>query len=387
MTTTAGFAGAMRAGPKTAGGGLVVAYLAGVFLLVNFALPHSPPFLSVYVIQPGVWLGLATLCLNLNPGLLKTRGRALLAGAAAGLFHVSVFALAGLVYGFGYSTFAHGPIAIISNLVYLGSMLCALECARAYLLREWQARAGPGLSCRDDADGARDDSLRPARGRPRRRAARVRDRGRALLPATAESALATLLALAGGPWAALAYRGVVHVSEWMSPLQPDLTWLLAVLAGTLAPGLALLAVHSMVETPEVEASDRRSVPSWAIVFSLTIAAVIWLNTGLLGVRPALVSGVSMAPHLVLGDIVVTREVDPATLRSGDIIRFRSGEVPVLHRITAIERAPEGLVFTTQGDNNNLPDGPVPEALVEGKVILTIPKLGLLPIGVRNWLAR
>ena len=116
-----------------------------------------------------------------------------------------------------------------------------------------------------------------------------------------------------------------------------------------------------------------------------MVGVIWLNTGLLGVRPALVSGVSMEPNLGLGDIVLTRPVDPASLRAGDVIRFRSADISIVHRIVAVKATPAGLLFQTQGDNNNFADPPVPAADIEGKVMLRLPKLGLLPIALRTWL--
>jgi signal peptidase I len=148
--------------------------------------------------------------------------------------------------------------------------------------------------------------------------------------------------------------------------------------------MALQSVIDPASKPFSEASNG-GVPSWLIAAGTAIVAVIWLNTGLLGVRPALVSGASMEPSLFLGDIVFTRSVAPASLRPGDVIRFRSGDVSVLHRVVSVEQTPAGLVFKTQGDNNNFVDPPVAAADVEGRVVFRVPKLGLIPIALKTWL--
>ncbi len=362
-----------------------VAYVAATFVLPRL-LPSSA---NIYVVQPLIWLGLGLLCLDLMPDLRRFPSKAVLAVAAGcGAFQVALYALAGLVWGFGYSTYSHAPVTLALNLVYLGSLLWGMENARAFLLRRLEGSpslaffAVAGLFSFLSLPFARWQTLGDG-GR-----AAFEGAGGAGLPAVAESCLSTLLCALGGPWASFAYRAVTATSEWAAPVLPKLGWELTALVGTLAPAAAFLAARSLLaEREDAGANQRFKVPAWLIAFGVTIVAVIWLNTGLLGIRPALVSGVSMEPNLVLGDIVVTRTVAPESLRKGDVVRFRSGQVPVLHRIIEIKRTPQGLVFTTQGDNNNLPDAPISTASLEGKVILVVPKVGIVPIKLKTWLSR
>jgi signal peptidase I len=95
----------------------------------------------------------------------------------------------------------------------------------------------------------------------------------------------------------------------------------------------------------------------------------------------------MEPGLRAGDIVLSRRVDPASLRAGDVIRFQNGGVPVVHRIKAVQQTSRGMVFITQGDSNDFEDAPVPASAVQGKVVLRVPGLGLVPTRVRAWLGR
>jgi signal peptidase len=231
--------------------------------------------------------------------------------------------------------------------------------------------------------------------------------GERFLPSIATSLLATLLSALGGPWIAVSYRAVLLGFEWLSPVLPNLPWLPAAVAGAIAPGIAFSLVQSMtvVDTDEPPGRGQsepgagrdsfRSLPvspsargtRWLLPFALAFAAAVWFNTGLLGVQPSIVSGISMEPSLSLGDIVITRGVEPGSVRVGDVLKFRSGAVSVLHRVKEVRQGPDGLVFITQGDNNNYLDAPVPEAALQGRVFLVVPKLGLIPVTVRDWLAR
>jgi signal peptidase I len=87
---------------------------------------------------------------------------------------------------------------------------------------------------------------------------------------------------------------------------------------------------------------------------------------------------SMRPSFSPGDAVVTRGVDPHSLRVGDIAVFvPPGEsAPYAHRITSIGSDSGQVVITTRGDANSADDpwhvtlsGPV------AKVVTVVPVVG------------
>lgn len=91
----------------------------------------------------------------------------------------------------------------------------------------------------------------------------------------------------------------------------------------------------------------------------------------LGFSAAVVVTGSMSPAIEPGDLVVCRRA--ADYAVGDVIMFRSGAAIVTHRI--VGGTAEG--FTTRGDANNVADtDPVPRGAVVGKVVFTVPKLGI-----------
>lgn len=90
-----------------------------------------------------------------------------------------------------------------------------------------------------------------------------------------------------------------------------------------------------------------------------------------GFSAAVVVTGSMSPAIEPGDLVVCRR--SADYAVGDVITFRSGASLVTHRI--VGSAENGYI--TQGDANNVADAdPVPRGAVVGKVVFTVPKLGI-----------
>ena len=94
---------------------------------------------------------------------------------------------------------------------------------------------------------------------------------------------------------------------------------------------------------------------------------------------------SMLPEIQVYDVVVTKKIDPSSLKVGDVITFASADTRFLntiitHRIIKKEydNKTKSYSFQTQGDNNNVADSAlVPQNNIYGKVILKIPKLGYL----------
>ncbi len=128
---------------------------------------------------------------------------------------------------------------------------------------------------------------------------------------------------------------------------------------TLAPVLAMLIIRDIHLSSQSEGDDEEEQagdisPLWMLA-AMVVVALIWLNTGLLGVKLAMASGHSMSPAFETGDVVITHEVTPESLDAGDIIRYRKGNIAVMHRIIEIEEGARGPVFVTQGDSNNVVD--------------------------------
>ncbi len=110
-------------------------------------------------------------------------------------------------------------------------------------------------------------------------------------------------------------------------------WLFILLLVILIPILAI-NIYIMVQASQ----DDNKVPS---VF---------------GYKPFIVLSGSMETEIHIGDLVITKEVDPATLKKDDVIAFRDEENTVTtHRIIDITEINGTSYFVTKGDNNNTQD--------------------------------
>jgi len=134
---------------------------------------------------------------------------------------------------------------------------------------------------------------------------------------------------------------------------------------------------------EAESSNKKILREWGPTILAIMAIYVVLNVILpvvLSTRSPLMVVVSesMVPNLSVGDIIVVRGQDSYQL--SDIVVYRSPAYskPIVHRIIGIN---DGY-YITKGDHNNFPDpGTIAPRegiranMIQGKVILVIPKLG------------
>lgn len=370
--------------------------VAGWLLIVHFMVYRAeadpfPHWLLMHVFYPLLWgsagvIGWLGWRYGVEP---KPRLGWVLPVLAAliGAYQVAQFVIAGLFFGFGHSPYDHRPWVVLGNLVYITAILVGVEISRACLVgsigRRRPTLALVLVSLFLTFIGLPPGRLSSITGVP----SLLRVGGETLMPAFGENLLASLLALVGGPIPAIAYRALPKAFEWLSPILPDLPWLVTSFLGTMAPALGLLLTQSAVRPlarRETRRSHRRASlsPGWALVGAASVG-MLWFNTGLLGIQPTLVTGVSMLPAMRTGDIAITREVPTESIQVGDVVRFREQGVYVIHRVIEVQRDGGEIVFITQGDANNVADPPVPASRLEGKVVLVLPKLGWLGIGLRK----
>lgn len=104
-----------------------------------------------------------------------------------------------------------------------------------------------------------------------------------------------------------------------------------------------------------------------------------------GVGAAVVLSGSMEPALSAGDLLIVTEEDSYSV--GDVVVYQDGSSAITHRIVSMEEievenpdsdSGESLTewqFVTQGDANNIPDSPIHQSRIKGKVSFRIPYIG------------
>jgi len=294
----------------------------------------------------------------------------------------------GLLEGYGKSPYDQSFSGIVINIFYLGSMLLGIELARArlinYLFRKKPLTGviltaiiftifafAPGrlFSFETGLDGARFV-------------------GNTFLPALAENALASYLALLGGPLPAITYRGLLVAYQWFMPILPDLNWVTWALIGTFVPAFCLAMVYQLYrsEVLRIRSREQESPVGWLIT-SVFSVVMIWFAVGVFSIFPNVIISGSMRPHIDVGDIVIVKSVEAELVEVGDIIQFIELEqqIRINHRVIEIREDDRGQpLFVTKGDaNNSIDSDPVIVEQLKGRVIQVIPKIGWITIAMRN----
>ena len=103
-----------------------------------------------------------------------------------------------------------------------------------------------------------------------------------------------------------------------------------------------------------------------------------------GWKPFIVLSGSMETEIDAGDVGVVRETDTASLKKGDIIAFKSGEIVITHRIYDIIQEEGETRYITKGDNNNAEDnGYVLPEQIEGVYQFKISRLGNIEMFIQT----
>ena len=134
--------------------------------------------------------------------------------------------------------------------------------------------------------------------------------------------------------------------------------------------------------------------SWLLLLTvLAIAAVMIVIPRIGGATIIFWSKTFMAPGMAPGSLAVVRPMDPATLRTGDVITYqiRSGEPAVVtHRVVGVGSTLDGeLRFTARGDANGANDPPIRPEQIRGSLWYQLPWLGHINSALsgpqRQWL--
>lgn len=127
-----------------------------------------------------------------------------------------------------------------------------------------------------------------------------------------------------------------------------------------------------------------NIVSTAFVVLMVLCAVFLMGSRLIGFRCFNIISPSMEPQYGVGDLIYVKEVDPATIKEGDVITFLVNEDLVVgtHRVVRVDA--ENKHLYTKGDANDIEDqDPVHFNNVIGVPKFSIPKLGYVSDFIQN----
>lgn len=347
---------------------------------------NGPVYL--YIIRPILWISIGVIINNLRcfrPGG-KVRHRKLIVewSIIFGIIYVSINLFAGFMYGLGKSPYSRSLGGIIANIFYLSSWIYGKEIVRNYLINSGKKKESyivfiliAALMTLINFNINRYRNLKDIEGI-------VKFLAGYLVPSFSNNLLASYLSYLGGPIPSIFYLGIIELFHWVSPILPNLKWIVSALIGILVPIFFLMGIQSIYlnSTKQIKKREKEgeSLFSW-IVTCIASIGIIWFVVGVFPIYPSVVATGSMEPVIMAGDMVLISRITDMdgiyNLKEGEIIQFSKGHILVSHRIIEIvEDKREGIKFKTKGDNNSTPDlelvGPQD---IRGLMVYKIPKIG------------
>ena len=122
----------------------------------------------------------------------------------------------------------------------------------------------------------------------------------------------------------------------------------------------------------------KNIVCWTIVAVLTLAVIIFMLTRASGSTPSVfgfsvqrITSASMEPELVVGDIIINKDIsDASEVKIGDVITFQSDfpNQKVTHRVIVApyDDGRGNTVLVTMGDASDEDDGEIDFSRVESK---------------------
>jgi len=213
-----------------------------------------------------------------------------------------------------------------------------------------------------------------------------------ILPAISSNILLTYLTRNSGVMSCLLYKIPIVLSNFLLPLFPDIDWFFIAVEQTILPFIVYIMIKN-INDRKVDRNLRKyqikRKNKITIILIIILMLFICFVAGLFKYKPVSVMSNSMFPIFKRGDIVVTEKIsqkDINEIQKYDIIEYVLDNIIVMHRVIAIEKHGDEILFITKGDNNNNVDNrKVKPSQVKGIIKLRIPSLGYPSVWLNEFL--
>ncbi|MHC1601464.1 MAG: signal peptidase I [Candidatus Nezhaarchaeales archaeon] len=347
---------------------------------------------SIYLVPSIIWLLVFFVLFSYDPVPRETSKAMVMLGFAVGLIHVALlFNIALMITGMGKTPYSLTPLGLAINAFFVYSRVLGMEFSRALIIKKMRRRPALAVAVTAIVFAVVLIPLQSIFVLASPKDITIFLASKAL-PLIAQSALASYLALIGGPWASIAYISVVEAVMHYSPYLPSMGWMWSSLVGVMIPIIGFIIINMALalslprmNRKHVNLKNRVRKGSLSLVTVSMLVLVMWASMGAFGAKPIVILGDSMKPTINVGDIVIVGKISPSSIKPGDIIQYyREGIGVITHRVAAVEHNDRGLYFVTKGDALDEPDPwLVPSDYVIGKVIFVIPKIGWITIALRS----
>ncbi len=113
---------------------------------------------------------------------------------------------------------------------------------------------------------------------------------------------------------------------------------------------------------------------YCLIFLIVLLSILFIAMKIFDITIVVAKNNSMKPIIYENDLLIIKKCD--SYNEGDVIEFKYNNLSVTHRIMAKTIDNDTTIYYTLGDNNKTCEI-VHESMIKGKVLLTIPKVGVI----------
>lgn len=213
-----------------------------------------------------------------------------------------------------------------------------------------------------------------------------------VLPSIASNLLLVYLTSTSGIIVCLFYKIPLILANYLLPIFPDIDWYFISIEQTILPFIAYLSIKNINDKKlnvKIRRDQLKKKNRMSVIAILMLLIFICFVAGIFKYKPVSVMSNSMYPIFKRGDIVITEKISgeiSKNIKKYDIIEYILDDIIVMHRIIAIEKHGDKVLYITKGDNNNTVDKKKvkPEQVI-GIIKFKVPVLGYPSVWLNEFL--
>lgn len=362
---------------------LTLTYIATYFLVLKGT--------AAYIIPSVLWVFTFILAYpyRRSSTLSSFQFKVIVASLAA--FSIVANFVGGLATNLGKTPYTLEPIPLVFNLFYGVSRALAFEYTRGIIVAKFlKGKNGIGIVLRFIVISSFFTLLilNPYRVLGLENAIEaIKFLNMTVFPVFIENILLTQIVYMSNPSTSLIYRLVKIGFLYTSPILPDLPWTLKSTLNIAVVLISLIVLGSLDTTKRFTGLSREDrIDLKGYLWVIPVIILLLLFSGFFGVKPYVVVSGSMEPTLNIGDIVFIGKTSFNDVKVSDIVAYYDGNNIVVHRVVKIKNDDGKVTLKLKGDaNDNIDPIDVTKELFIGSVVFKVPKLGLVPIYLSNFI--
>ena len=363
---------------------IVFIAIIAVYMVIRELYLEKLGTIYTYVINPLFWIIYGIILLKIldkNYENKKLKKEIIEYTLIACLIYVIVYMISGLFVTFGNNPYSRSLKGIITNLWIMGTVIVAKEYIRYKLINNVYNKEKKEITIIVTILFTLVDFeiIRKFGGRELSTYYVFTEIFKYFIPMLARNTLYSYLAFNNNFTSAVTYELITNLFLWLSPILPNVPWIMYSIIDTAIPLILLLYIrYTKNKLDKFKSREKilNSDPKSIIPLVVLVILAIWFALGIFPIKPVSIASGSMEDELNIGDVVIIKRCSAEDVNVGDIIEYQMNDFTIIHRVVEKHQTKGEYYFRTKGDNNAQPDMKmVEEYQLIGKVVFKVRYIG------------